>query len=419
MNFKELGLNDQMLEAISFMGYEQATPVQELAVPEIIMGNDLIACAQTGTGKTAAYVLPVLDKLMQDHQHETSVLIIVPTRELAIQIDQHIQGFTYFTPIESIPVYGGGGGSDWDSEKRALTSGADIIVATPGRLISHLNMGYVKFDKIKHLILDEADRMLDIGFYDDIIKIIKYLPKNRQTLMFSATMPPKIRQLASKILTNPKEVSIEISKPPDGVLQAAYLVYDTQKTALISSLIQNKPEITSVLIFSSTKLKVNDIVRDLRKTEKAIHGISSAFDQSKREEVLMNFRAKKTRILVATDVLSRGIDIKDIDLVINYDVPNDAEDYVHRVGRTARAKATGVALTLVNEDDMYKFKRIEVFIESEIMKIPLPPELGAGPKWNPINTLYSGNKFTNKGKRKFDRKNSSNKRRDKRPKKNG
>ncbi len=273
MNFKELGLNDQMLEAISFMGFENATPVQELAVPEILRGNDLIACAQTGTGKTAAFVLPVLDMLTKDHRHETSVLIIVPTRELAIQIDQHIQGFTYFTPVQSIPVYGGGGGSDWDSEKRALTSGADIIVATPGRLISHLNMGYVKFNSIKHLILDEADRMLDIGFYDDIIKIIDFLPKKRQTLMFSATMPPKIRQLASKILNNPKEISIEISKPAEGVLQAAYLIYDTQKTALISSLIINKPDITSVLIFSSTKLKVNDIVRDLKKTEKAIHGI--------------------------------------------------------------------------------------------------------------------------------------------------
>ena len=418
MNFKELGLNDQMLEAISFMGFENATPVQELAVPEILRGNDLIACAQTGTGKTAAFVLPVLDMLTKDHRHETSVLIIVPTRELAIQIDQAIQGFTYFTPVQSIPVYGGGGGSDWDSEKQALTSGADIIVATPGRLISHLNMGYVKFDSIKHLILDEADRMLDIGFYDDIIKIIKFLPKKRQTLMFSATMPPKIRQLASKILNNPKEISIEISKPAEGVLQAAYLIYDTQKTALISSLIKNKPEITSVLIFSSTKLKVSDIVRDLKKTEKAIHGISSAFDQNKREEVIMNFRAKKIRVLVATDVLSRGIDIKDIDLVINYDVPNDPEDYVHRVGRTARAKATGVALTLVNEDDMYKFSRIESFIESEVMKIPLPPDLGDGPKWNPTNSMEGSNKYKNKGGKNFHRKNSNNKRRDNRPKKN-
>ncbi len=270
MNFKELGLNNQMLEAISFMGFEQATPVQELAVPEILAGNDLIACAQTGTGKTAAFVLPVLNNLTKNHKQETTVLIIVPTRELAIQIDQAIQGFTYFTPVDSIAVYGGGSGSDWDSEKRALTSGADIIVATPGRLISHLNMGYVKFDNIKHLILDEADRMLDIGFFDDIIKIIEFLPKKRQTLMFSATMPPKIRQLASKILRNPKEVSIEISKPAEGVLQAAYLIYDTQKAALISSLIENKPEINSVLIFSSTKLKVNDIVRELRKKKKVL-----------------------------------------------------------------------------------------------------------------------------------------------------
>jgi len=416
MNFKELGLNNQMLEAISFMGFEEATPVQELAVPEILKGNDLIACAQTGTGKTAAFVLPVLDNLTKDHIHKTSVLIIVPTRELAIQIDQAIQGFTYFTPVESIPVYGGGGGSDWDAEKRALTSGADIIVATPGRLISHLNMGYVKFDAIKHLILDEADRMLDIGFFDDIIKIIEYLPKKRQTLMFSATMPPKIRQLASKILNKPKEVSIEISKPAEGVLQAAYLVYDTQKTALISSLIDNKPEINSVLIFSSTKLKVNDIVRDLRKTEKAIHGISSAFDQNKREEVLMNFRSKKIRVLVATDVLSRGIDIKDIDLVINFDVPNDAEDYVHRVGRTARAKTTGVALTLVNEDDMFKFKRIEEFIENEVMKIPLPPALGEGPKWNPVRPPFTGNKNTFKGKGKFNKKGPPRKKWDKKKK---
>jgi len=412
MNFKELGLNDQMLEAISFMGFKEATPVQELAVPVILNGDDLIACAQTGTGKTAAFVLPVLDNLTKNHKHETSVLIIVPTRELAIQIDQAIQGFTYFTPVESIPVYGGGSGSDWDSEKKALTSGADIIVATPGRLISHLNMGYVKFDSVKHLILDEADRMLDIGFFDDIIKIIEFLPKERQTLMFSATMPPKIRQLASKILAKPKEVSIEISKPAEGVLQAAYLVYDTQKTALISSLIKNKPDITSVLIFSSTKLKVNDIVRDLRKTENAIHGISSAFDQNKREEVLMDFRSKKIRVLVATDVLSRGIDIKDIDLVINFDVPNDAEDYVHRVGRTARAKTTGVALTLVNEDDMYKFKRIEEFIENDIMKIPVPPSLGEGPKWNPVRPPFTGKKSF-KGKRKFNKKDSHRKKWDK------
>jgi len=395
MTFKELGLNEQMLEAISFMGFDKATPVQELAIPAILRGDDLIACAQTGTGKTAAFVLPVLNNLTADHKHETSVLIIVPTRELAIQIDQAIQGFTYFTPVESIPVYGGGGGSDWDTEKKALTSGADIIVATPGRLISHLNMGYVKFDSIKHLILDEADRMLDIGFYDDILKIIKYLPKKKQTLMFSATMPSKIKHLASKILINPKEVTIEISKPAEGVLQAAYLVYDTQKTPLITSLVKDKPDLKSILIFTSTKLKVNEIVNGLRKTEKNIHGISSALEQAKREEVLSQYRAKNTRILVATDVLSRGIDIKDIDLVINYDVPNDAEDYVHRIGRTARAKSTGIALTLVNEDDMFKFKRIEDLIENEVTKIPLPSDLGDGPEWNVRENFKK--KFNNKG----------------------
>ena len=395
MTFKELGLNEQMLEAISFMGFDKATPVQELAIPAILRGDDLIACAQTGTGKTAAFVLPVLNNLTADHKHETSVLIIVPTRELAIQIDQAIQGFTYFTPVESIPVYGGGGGSDWDTEKKALTSGADIIVATPGRLISHLNMGYVKFDSIKHLILDEADRMLDIGFYDDILKIIKYLPKKKQTLMFSATMPSKIKHLASKILINPKEVTIEISKPAEGVLQAAYLVYDTQKTPLITSLVKDKPDLKSILIFTSTKLKVNEIVIGLRKTEKNIHGISSALEQAKREEVLSQYRAKNTRILVATDVLSRGIDIKDIDLVINYDVPNDAEDYVHRIGRTARAKSTGIALTLVNEDDMFKFKRIEDLIENEVTKIPLPIDLGDGPEWNVRENFKK--KFNNKG----------------------
>ncbi|MBT3173878.1 MAG: DEAD/DEAH box helicase [Lentimicrobiaceae bacterium] len=395
MTFKELGLNEQMLEAISFMGFDKATPVQELAIPAILRGDDLIACAQTGTGKTAAFVLPVLNNLTADHKHETSVLIIVPTRELAIQIDQAIQGFTYFTPVESIPVYGGGGGSDWDTEKKALTSGADIIVATPGRLISHLNMGYVKFDSIKHLILDEADRMLDIGFYDDILKIIKYLPKKKQTLMFSATMPSKIKHLASKILINPKEVTIEISKPAEGVLQAAYLVYDTQKTPLITSLVKDKPDLKSILIFTSTKLKVNEIVNGLRKTEKNIHGISSALEQAKREEVLSQYRAKNTRILVATDVLSRGIDIKDIDLVINYDVPNDAEDYVHRIGRTARAKSTGIALTLVNEDDMFKFKRIEDLIENEVTKIPLPIDLGDGPEWNVRENFKK--KFNNKG----------------------
>ena len=392
MKFQELKLSDTLLEAISFMGYEEATPIQEKAIPAIMEHKDLIASAQTGTGKTAAFILPVLNELANDHRHETKVLVIVPTRELALQIDQQIQGFSYFTPVESIAIYGGGSGSEWDQQKRALTSGTEIIVATPGKLISHLNMGYVKFEHLRYLILDEADRMLDMGFYEDIQKIITYLPKERQTLMFSATMPPKIKQLAAKTLKNPVEISIGLSKPAEGVLQAAYLTYENQKTPLINDLITGKPEVKSVLIFSSTKKKVSDIVHGLRGHGSEIRGISSDLEQSKREEVLRDFRSKRTRVLVATDVLSRGIDIKDIDIVINYDVPGDAEDYVHRVGRTARAASSGLAITLINERDMMSFRQIEELIGYEVMKLPLPAGLGEGPKWNPrvIRRPYRG-----------------------------
>jgi superfamily II DNA/RNA helicase len=383
MKFKELHLSDNLLEAISFMGFEEATPIQEQAIPAIQQHKDLIACAQTGTGKTAAFILPVLDELAKNNTHETKVLVIVPTRELALQIDQQIQGFAYFTPVESMAIYGGGTGSEWDQQKRALTSGTEIIVATPGKLISHLNMGYVKFDHVKYLILDEADRMLDMGFYDDIQKIITYLPKERQTLMFSATMPPKIKQLASKALKNPVEITIGLSKPAEGVLQAAYLTYENQKTPLIIHLLADKPDVKSILIFSSTKKKVNDIVRGLRGKGFQVEGISSDLEQNQREEVLRGFRSKRVRVLVATDVLSRGIDIKDIDIVINYDVPGDAEDYVHRVGRTARAATSGLAITLINENDMHSFQQIEALIGYEVMKLPLPAELGEGPKWNP------------------------------------
>jgi superfamily II DNA/RNA helicase len=381
MKFTEFGLNPELIEAISYMGFEKATPIQDVAIPIIMKERDLIGCAQTGTGKTAAFILPILNKLISLPRGETTTLIIVPTRELALQIDQQIHGFAYFSEISSIPIYGGGDGKEWDQERRSLTTGADIIVATPGKLISHLAMNYVKFDKIKYLVLDEADRMLDIGFYDDIMKIINYLPKERQTLMFSATMAPDIRKLASKILNAPEEVSMEIAKPPEGVLQATYLTFDSQKTPLINSLISNKPECKSVLIFTSTKKKVAEIVRDLRNKEYKVAGISSDLSQDQREEVLEKFRAKQIRVLVATDVMSRGIDIKDINLVINYDAPNDAEDYVHRVGRTARASTTGIALTLINNDDMYKLQRIEKLIGKEIIKIPLPAELGEGPEW--------------------------------------
>lgn len=418
MNFKELQLNDTLLEALSFMGFEEATPIQERAIPAILEHKDLIACAQTGTGKTAAFILPVLNALLAEKEHrQTKVLVIVPTRELAIQIDQQIQGFSYFTNAESIAIYGGGSGSEWDQQKRALTSGIEIIVATPGKLISHLNMGYVKFDHVKYLILDEADRMLDMGFHEDIQKIITYLPKERQTLMFSATMPPKIKQLAKKTLHNPVEITIGLSKPAEGVLQAAYLIYENQKTPLINSLIADKPAVKSILIFSSTKKKVSEIVKGLKNKQYRVEGISSDLEQKQREEVLRDFRSKRIRVLVATDVLSRGIDIKDIDIVINYDVPGDAEDYVHRIGRTARAASTGLAITLINQDDMYKFHRIEALIENEVMKLPLPAELGEGPKWAPKNRpsySYGKKRFPSKGGKRDNRRRSDGRNRGKR-----
>ena len=406
MNFKDLNLSETLLEAISYMGFEEATPIQEQAIPAILDNKDLIACAQTGTGKTAAFILPVLNALLkEEEQHKTRVLVIVPTRELALQIDQQIQGFSYFTNAESIAIYGGGTGSEWEQQKRALTRGSEIVVATPGKLISHLNMGYVKFEHLQYLILDEADRMLDMGFYDDIQKIISYLPKNRQTLMFSATMPPKIKTLAAKTLRNPVEITIGLSKPAEGVLQEAFLTYEAQKTPLIKRLIAERPEAKSILIFTSTKRKVNDIVRGLRGNGYKVEGISSDLEQTRREDVLRGFRSKQTRTLVATDVLSRGIDIKDIDIVINFDVPGDAEDYVHRVGRTARAATTGLAITLINEDDMYKFSRIETLIGKEVTKLPLPKEMGEGPVWKTSQRGGGGNRFG--GKRRFSGKGGS------------
>jgi ATP-dependent RNA helicase RhlE len=410
MRFDEFELHEKILEAISYMGYEKASDIQELTIPPILRGEDILACAQTGTGKTAAFMLPILDHLSVEDNHDLSTLIIVPTRELAIQINQQIQGFAYFLNINSVTVYGGRDGSDWDAECKALTKGTNIIVATPGKLISHLNLGYVKFDKIKHLVLDEADRMLDIGFYDDIMRILSYVPEKRQTLMFSATMPQKIKELASKILTNPIEFTTAISKPAEGVLQAAYVVHENQKIPVINSLISNKPDLDSILVFSSTKRKVTEIVKSLKRAGNSVEGISSDLEQKEREDVLMRFRSRRTRILVATDVLSRGIDIKDINLIINYDVPGSAEDYVHRVGRTARADKTGIAISFINEMDMEKFDRIEKLIECEVIKIPLPPELGEGPVYK-IRPPRKGNRPTGKrnyssGKRP-DRRNSN------------
>lgn len=383
MKFEEFKLHGQLLEGLGYMGFEDATPIQEAALPKILAGHDLIGCAQTGTGKTAAFILPILHKLANKKTKGLNTLVICPTRELAIQIEQQIQGFSYFTGASSLAIYGGGDGTNWEAQKSALTDGCDIVVATPGKLLSHINMGYVDFSQLDHLILDEADRMLDMGFVDDILKIIEKMPKTRQSLFFSATMPPKIREFASKILKSEyEEISMAISKPAAGVLQAVYLTYDNQKARLLTQLIDKNPEYESIIVFTSTKRKVADIMRAFRGKKYTVAAISSDFEQKEREDVLLGFRSKRIRVLVATDVVSRGIDIKDINLVVNYDVPNDAPDYVHRVGRTARANTTGVALTFVNEDDMYKMHKIEELIESEVPKSPLPEELGSGPAWD-------------------------------------
>ena len=391
MKFTELGLDEKVIEAIGYMGYDEATPIQELAIPIITQGKDLIACAQTGTGKTAAFLLPILHNMYRNGPGKgTQTLVVCPTRELAVQIEQAVQGFAYFLGINSIAIYGGGSGSDWETQKKALSKGADIIVATPGKLISLLNMGYTEFKKLKYFILDESDRMMDMGFIDDIKKIASHLPKERQTLMFSATMPSKIRKLSAELLKEPEHINIAISKPAAGVLQAVYLVHDNQKVNLLCKLIRDKPSYESIIVFTSRKKYVNEIVQALKRNKLNAAGISSDYDQDVRMQVLKDFKSRTTRILVATDVMSRGIDIKEINLVVNFDCPKSAEDYVHRVGRTARASNTGVALTFINQDDMYSFKQIEDTIESEVPKVPLPEEVGKGPAWDPTYKKQSG-----------------------------
>jgi len=383
LNFSDFKLDDRINQGIESIGFEKPTPVQELAIPEILSGNDLIACAQTGTGKTAAYVLPLLHGILTQKERSGNIkaLIIAPTRELAVQIDQQLEGFSYFAPVSSIAVYGGGSGTDFEVEKKAIKTGAEVLIATPGRLISHINSGYVNFDRLKYLILDEADRMLDMGFQPDILKIISFLPKNRQTLLFSATMPSDIRAFAKKILNNPNEINLAVSKPAENVLQAAYMAYDNQKIALVKKLITGK-ELPSVLIFSATKASVKDLERELLRLKMNVKAIHSDLEQEQRKEVLRQFRNREIQVLVATDIVSRGIDIDDISLVINYNVPQDAEDYVHRVGRTARADKTGVAITFINQKEVRNFTNIEKLIGSEIRKLPLPPEIGEGPDFN-------------------------------------
>lgn len=382
MKFKDFNFEERVLKGIKAMGFNIPTPIQEKAIPVIMDGKDLIGCAQTGTGKTLAYLLPVIQKIVKSGSKSTNTLIIVPTRELVVQIDQQIQGLAYFLPISSVPIYGGGEATAWDQQKIALKEKADIIIATPGRIITHLNFDYFDFSKMEHLILDEADRMLDMGFYNDIIKIISTLPPKRQNLLFSATMPSSIRTLANKLLSNPEEINLALAKPPEKVLQAAYMVYFRQKVPLIKELLKEK-HLDTVLIFSATKKNVKTVCNDLINNGFNARSIHSDLKQNEREEILRLFKNKKVQILVATDILSRGIDINGINLVINYDVPWDAEDYVHRVGRTARADATGVAITFISERDQNDFFKIEKLLGYDIYKIPVPANIGESPVYSP------------------------------------
>lgn len=394
--FNQFGFSEQLLEGLDAMNFREPTPIQQQAIPEILAGKDIIASAQTGTGKTAAFLLPVLEKNIREKPGHIDTLIIVPTRELGLQIDQQLEGFAYFLPFSNIAIYGGGDGREFEVQKKALVQGTEIVVATPGKLLSHLNMGYVDMSQLRHLILDEVDRMLDMGFIDDIQRILKFLPAERQTLFFSATMPPKIRQLAVKLLREPMQINISISKPAEGIQQAAYLVYDSQKLKLLQYIFTN-PDLKSAILFAGTKQKVKEVERELRRLKFNVQAIHSDIEQQEREEVLLNFRNRKTTILVATDVVSRGIDVQGIELVVNYDVPGDPEDYVHRIGRTARAETKGEAITLVSDADVRRFMRIEAMIERSVDKLALPEGFDAGPEFKPVSDEKGRNRHK-KGK---------------------
>ncbi len=375
MDFSEFGFHIDVLDGIEALNFKTATPIQEKAIPLILEGKDVIATAQTGTGKTAAFVLPIMHMIMESGEADyTQALIIVPTRELAMQIDQAIEAYSYFAGISSVAIYGGGGGKDFAQGRDALQRGADIVIATPGRLLSHMSLGYVNFSRLRFLVLDEADRMLDMGFMPDLTKIIETLNPNRQGLLFSATMPHGVMKLAKTMLKNPVTVSIALSKPAEGVTQGVYLVNDRQKIPLIAELLKDRTG-QRTLIFCSSKLAVNELYKKLRSRSLNVERISSDLEQNEREQVMLDYRNQKIDILVATDVLSRGIDIDGIDLVINFEAPRDAEDYVHRIGRTARAERKGTALTLINHMDLPRLKRIERLIGREVPKMPLPPGL--------------------------------------------
>ncbi|NBC08225.1 MAG: DEAD/DEAH box helicase [Bacteroidetes bacterium] len=377
MKFTEFGFEEALQEGLDAMGFEKATPVQEQAIPPIMEGKDVLACAQTGTGKTAAFLLPMLNDLSKNPNEEAvQVLIIEPTRELAQQVDRELEALSYFTNVSSIAIYGGRDGHAMEQERRALKRGASIIVATPGRLTSHLDMGYVNFDALRFLILDEADRMLDMGFAPAIMNIVHKLPRERQTLLFSATMPSQIRKFAKQILNEPiAEINIAISKPAENILQLAYEVDDSAKIRLTQKVLEANQRLERVIIFAGRKRTVKELAQSLKQKGMSVGAIHSDLSQDEREEQLHAFKSGKTPVIVATDVISRGIDVKGIDAVINFDVPGDAEDYVHRIGRTARAEASGMAFTYVNAEDAYRFRKIEDLIERKVQRLPLPEEL--------------------------------------------
>ena len=383
MIFESLDLNGDILDALYDMHFDQCTPIQEKCIPEILKGKDILGVAQTGTGKTAAYLLPILSKLADGGYPEDSIncLIMSPTRELAQQIDQAFQGFSYYlNGVSCVAVYGGNDGNRYDQELKSLSLGADVVIATPGRFISHISLGNVDLSKVSFFILDEADRMLDMGFSDDILTIQKKLPKTCQTIMFSATMPKKIEELAGTLLKNPAIIKLAVSKPADKIHQIAYVCYETQKMAIVKNIFKAN-HLQRVIIFSGSKQKVKQIASSLNQKKINCGQMHSDLDQAQRDEMMFKFKSGQIDVLVATDILSRGIDIDDITMVINYDVPHDAEDYVHRIGRTARADRDGVAITLISDDDIYNFQQIEKFLGKEIEKVPLPEGIGEGPEY--------------------------------------
>lgn len=414
MLFTELPLTDSLLEGLDAMNFKETTTIQEQAIPILLKKKDVIACAQTGTGKTAAFLLPLLNNLQTDDhdQNKVNAIIMAPTRELAQQIDQMMEGFSYYTPFSSVAVYGGNDGEVWDVQKKGLLNGADVVISTPGRLLSHINLYNIDFSGVKYFILDEADRMLDMGFYDDIMKIVKLLPKDRQTVMFSATMPPKIQQMAKTILRNPEEITISVAKPPESIIQSSYICYESQKMEILKLLFKNKKP-HKVILFSGKKQKVKEIAKTLQKMDLSVGEMHSDLDQSQREHVMREFKNERIDILVATDIVSRGIDIDDITLVINFDVPYDVEDYVHRIGRTARAGDSGMAITFVSPEDQHLFEKIEQFLQKKIYRIPVPSELGETPEYNPEEFRKQKGTKRNSSKRRSSTKPGGNDKREK------